>query len=78
MLRRAMSTAVRPIYARIESKITAALAPSSLVIKDERVSCAGHSGNPSGDPDAETHFKVEIVSQAFRGRCRWREKRDGV
>lgn len=68
MLRRAMSTAVRPIYGRIESKITAALAPSSLVIKDESFMHAGHSGNPSGDPDAETHFKVEIVSQAFEGK----------
>jgi hypothetical protein len=29
---------------------------------------AGHSGNPSGDADAETHFKVEIVSNSFEGK----------
>jgi len=29
---------------------------------------AGHSGNPSGDPDAETHFKVEVVSSQFEGK----------
>ena len=39
------------------------------MIKDESFMHAGHSGNPSGDPDAEqTHFKVEIVSQAFEGK----------
>ena len=65
MLRRAMSTVMRPIYARIEAKVTSGLAPTSLIIKDESFKHAGHSGNPSGDPDAETHFKVEIVSAAF-------------
>jgi stress-induced morphogen len=68
MLRRAMSTAARPIFGRIESKLTAGLAPSSLKIKDESFMHAGHSGNPSGDPDAETHFKVEIVSPKFEGK----------
>ena len=67
MLRRAMSTAARPIFGRIESKLTAGLAPSSLKIKDESFMHAGHSGNPSGDPDAETHFKVYCVSEAFAG-----------
>lgn len=68
MLRRAMSTVMRPIYIRIEAKVTSGLAPTSLIIKDESFKHAGHSGNPSGDPDAETHFKVEIVSAAFEGK----------
>ena len=68
MLHRAMSTAMRPIYGRIHAKVTQSLAPTSLVIKDESFMHAGHSGNPSGDPDAETHFKVEIVSSKFEGK----------
>jgi len=32
MLRRAMSTVMRPIYARIEAKVTSGLAPTSLII----------------------------------------------
>lgn len=28
---------------------------------------AGHAGNPSGAPNAETHFRVEVVSAAFEG-----------
>jgi BolA protein len=59
---------MRPIYGRIHAKVTQGLAPTSLVIKDESFMHAGHSGNPSGDPDAETHFKVEIVSAAFEGK----------
>ena len=36
--------------------------------QDESHLHAGHSGNPSGSPDAETHFKVEIISDAFEGK----------
>lgn len=36
--------------------------------QDESFKHAGHSGNPSGDPDAETHFKVEVVSAQFEGK----------
>lgn len=68
LLRRAMSIAMRPIYGRIHAKLTESLSPVTLTIKDESFMHAGHSGNPSGDPDAETHFKVEIVSQAFEGK----------
>jgi stress-induced morphogen len=28
---------------------------------------AGHAGNPHGGADAETHFRVEVVSDAFNG-----------
>ena len=55
MLRRAMSTAARPIFGRIESKLTAGLAPSSLKIKDESFMLRGTLGEPvrgSGRGDA--------------------------
>ena len=38
-------------------KIEAALKPVKLQIVDESYKHAGHSGNPSGAADAETHFK---------------------
>ena len=50
------------------SKLQAALAPVSLSVANESHLHAGHSGNPSGAPDAETHFRVEAVSEAFEGK----------
>jgi hypothetical protein len=38
-------------------KLTESLKPAVLNIVDESHKHAGHSGNPSGSPDAETHFK---------------------
>eukprot|EP00232_Nephroselmis_pyriformis_P021876 CAMPEP_0182856014 /NCGR_PEP_ID=MMETSP0034_2-20130328/2189_1 /TAXON_ID=156128 /ORGANISM="Nephroselmis pyriformis, Strain CCMP717" /LENGTH=98 /DNA_ID=CAMNT_0024987049 /DNA_START=113 /DNA_END=410 /DNA_ORIENTATION=- len=45
-------------------------APSSSMLRiiDESHKHAGHSGNPSGDPDAETHFNVAVVSEEFAGK----------
>ncbi|EFN50827.1 hypothetical protein CHLNCDRAFT_15183, partial [Chlorella variabilis] len=45
-----------------------AFQPASLSVENESHKHAGHSGNPGGGPDAETHFKVEIVSAAFEGK----------
>lgn len=39
------------------SKLESALKPVRLDIIDESYKHAGHAGNPSGSPDAETHFK---------------------
>jgi stress-induced morphogen len=50
------------------SKLQAALAPVSLSVANESHLHAGHSGNPSGAPDAETHFRVEAVSEEFEGK----------
>lgn len=47
----------RPIAAAMKQKIEAALRPTRLDIVDESYKHAGHSGNPSGNPDAETHFR---------------------
>lgn len=45
-----------------------ALSPVSLSVLNESHKHAGHSGNPSGAPDAETHFRVDVVSSAFEGK----------
>ena len=50
------------------SKLEAALAPTSLTITDDSAKHAGHSGNPGGGADAETHFRVEVTSAAFEGK----------
>jgi len=52
---------------RIEEKLTAALSPQRLEIKDDSHEHEGHSGWREG---GETHFRVEIVSQSFAGESR--------
>jgi BolA family transcriptional regulator, general stress-responsive regulator len=49
---------------RIHTKLTAALQPTRLVIRDDSHRHAGHAG---ARPEGETHFHVEIVSAAFAG-----------
>eukprot|EP00897_Mesotaenium_endlicherianum_P007109 jgi/Mesen1/6426/ME000329S05582 len=58
----------RPMFSTIERKLTEALRPTKLVVTDESHLHAGHTGNPSGSVDAETHFRVEVVSQEFTGK----------
>ena len=54
---------------RIEQKLTDALSPQRLAITDDSHLHAGHAGaHPDGG--GETHFTVEIVSQAFQGESR--------
>jgi BolA family transcriptional regulator, general stress-responsive regulator len=52
---------------RIEDILTEAFAPVSLVITDESALHAGHAG---AAPGGETHYSVEIVSEAFSGLSR--------
>lgn len=52
----------------IEARLTAALAPQSLEVIDESHHHAGHGHHHH--PDGETHFRVEIVSEAFEGKSR--------
>ena len=52
---------------RIAEKLTAALAPQSLDVEDESHRHEGHAGHR---PGGETHFRVHIVSEAFRGKSR--------
>jgi BolA protein len=51
----------------IRAKLTAALAPTRLVIRDDSQRHAGHAG---ARPEGETHFHVEVVSAAFAGESR--------
>ena len=58
-----------PMQQSIVKKLEEALTPSSLSIVNESHKHAGHAGNPNkdGDKNAETHFRIELVSQAFEG-----------
>ncbi len=52
---------------RIEEILTAAFEPVSLVIADDSAKHEGHAG---AAPGGETHYSVEIVSEAFAGLSR--------
>ena len=51
----------------ITRKLTEAFAPESLRVIDESEQHAGHAGHR---PGGETHFRLYIVAQAFRGKSR--------
>jgi BolA family transcriptional regulator, general stress-responsive regulator len=51
----------------IMEKLRNAFAPESLDVEDESDQHAGHSGHR---PGGQTHFRVYIVSEAFRGKSR--------
>ncbi|WP_291666255.1 BolA family protein [Bosea sp. (in: a-proteobacteria)] len=52
---------------RITNKLGAAFAPRTLQVIDESHQHHGHGGWREG---GETHFRVNIVSEAFRGKSR--------
>ena len=52
---------------RIIEKLTAAFAPESLNVVDESHQHVGHAGHR---PSGETHFRVNIVATAFKGKSR--------
>jgi stress-induced morphogen len=62
-----MASPLRPVAEAIQRKLSAALRPLRLSVTNESHLHAGHAGNPSGAADAETHFRVEVVSDAFVG-----------
>jgi BolA family transcriptional regulator, general stress-responsive regulator len=51
----------------ITRKLTEAFAPESLRVVDESRLHEGHAGHR---PGGETHFRLYIVSEAFRGKTR--------
>jgi len=51
----------------IVEKLTNAFAPASLDVVDESHQHAGHAGHREG---GETHFRVYIVAEVFRGKSR--------
>ena len=55
------------VKTRIAEKLTIAFAPLSLDVADESHQHEGHAG---ARPGGQTHFRVHIVSEAFRGKSR--------
>ena len=55
------------ITERITRKLTEAFAPQELKVIDESHQHQGHGGWREG---GETHFRVNIVSEAFSGKSR--------
>lgn len=51
----------------ITRKLTEAFAPKSLRVVDESHEHQGHAGHR---PGGETHFRIYIVAEAFRGKSR--------
>ena len=51
----------------ITEKLTAAFAPESLRVVDESHHHEGHAGHR---PGGQTHYRVYIVAEAFRGKSR--------
>ena len=51
----------------ITQKLTEAFAPQSLKVEDESSRHEGHAGSRQG---GQTHYRVYIVSQAFKGKTR--------
>ena len=57
---------------RIEEKLRSELAPRRLEIRDDSSRHEGHAG---WRPGGGTHFRVEIVSDAFAGKNRVERQR---
>jgi BolA protein len=51
----------------ITKKLTEAFTPQSLKVLDESYQHEGHAGHR---PGGQTHFRVYIVSEAFKGKTR--------
>ena len=51
----------------IREKLSKAFTPASVEVVDESHQHAGHAGHR---PGGETHFRVYIVAEAFRGKSR--------
>jgi BolA protein len=49
---------------RITETLTKALSPVAMTIEDESARHAGHAGAAAG---GETHYRVSVVSESFRG-----------
>jgi BolA family transcriptional regulator, general stress-responsive regulator len=61
-----------PVGQTITKKLVQSFAPAALEVIDESHQHAGHSG---ARPDGESHFRVRIVAEAFRGKSRVEQHR---
>jgi BolA protein len=59
--------AIMSVQETISRKLTDAFMPLSLKVLDESHQHEGHAGHR---PGGETHFRVYIVAEAFRGKSR--------
>lgn len=66
------ATELGPIGQRISAKLREAFAPASLEVIDESHQHAGHAG---AHESGESHFRVKIVAEAFRGKSRVEQHR---
>ncbi|MEL6288395.1 MAG: BolA family protein [Pseudomonadota bacterium] len=57
---------------RIEEKLRASFAPTSLEVLNESHLHSGHHGSPG---TGESHYRVRIVAEVFRGRSRIEQHR---
>ena len=62
----------RPVADALRRKLEAAFQPLALTVEDESARHAGHAGAREG---GESHFRVRIVSQGFRGLSRVERQR---
>ena len=60
-----MSASAEDKIAHLEARLNAVLQPQSVHIDDDSAAHAGHAGSRSGG-----HYRVTLVSAAFRGRSR--------
>ena len=60
-------TNLGPVGQTISAKLRQKFSPAALDVIDESYQHAGHSGSR---PDGESHFRVKIVAEAFRGKSR--------
>lgn len=56
-----------PVGKQIQTRLQAAFAPASLEVIDESHHHHGHAGS---HPQGESHFRVRIMAEAFRGKTR--------
>lgn len=61
-----------PVGKTIKNILASTFAPVRLEVIDESHHHAGHSG---ARPDGESHFRVEIAAEAFRGKSRVEQHR---
>lgn len=62
----------RPIESEITQRLTTAFAPTHLSVSNDSAKHHGHLGD---DGSGESHFSVEIESQAFAGVSRLERQR---
>jgi BolA protein len=66
------SSVLGPVGQTISAKLVQNFSPAALEVIDESHHHAGHSGSR---PDGESHFRIRIVAESFRGKSRLEQHR---